>query len=261
MRSLVYRIFEIKFSLNMSFVLELSGNTSILSAEYFPPILLDGPHELALLSFQSWNSVSNINSRNNCFYYFDGSSEKVIQIPEGAYEITDIQTFLQQALKLDHSKHPLNPDQKIDLGDEAIILVGHSTTFQCELICRYLVDFSKPNNIGQILGFAKSQKAEPFKKCFSQDIIRILVVETIEISCSLISNSFLNSNKSQILHQVSVLEPPGYRIHDFPSYLIYLPVLTNEISNITLTLHDQNGRLIDFRKEHINIRLHLRKIK
>lgn len=245
----------------MSFVLELSGNTATLSAEYFPPILLDGAHELALLSFQSWNSISNVTLMNNCFYYFDGVTEKVIKIPEGAYEISDIEKFLQQALKSDHLKHPLNQNQKIDLGDEAIILTGHNTTFQSELICRFAVDFSKPNNIGQILGFAESQKAKPFEKCFSQDIIRILTVETIEISCSLISNSFINSNKSQILHQVSILVPPGFRINDCPRNLIYLPVSTNEISSITLTLHDQNGRLIDFRKEHINIRLHLRKMK
>ena len=245
----------------MSFVLELSGNTSVLSAEYFPPILLDGPHELALLSFQSWNSVANVTPDNNKFYYTVGKTQKVIEIQPGAYEILDIEKFLQRALKIDHLKNPLKPEQKIDLAEEAIIIVGHNTTFKCEIICRYHVDFSKPKNIGQILGFSDKQKAEPFKRCESEDIIKILTVETIDIHCSLVTNSFLNDNRSQILHQVNVLEPPGYKINDSPQNLIYLPVSTNEISSVVLSLRDQYGKLIDFRKEHINIRLHLRKIK
>ena len=204
----------------MYFLLELSGNKSVLSTQYFSYILLDGTLQLALLSFQSWNSVSNVTPENNKFYQTVGKTEKEIEIEPGVYEITNIEKILKRALKFENLKNPLKPEQKIDLGEEAIIFTEHNTTFKCEIICRYHIEFSKPKNIGRILGFSEKQKAEPFKRCKSKDIIKILTVKTIDIHCSLITNSFLNDNRSQILHKVNVLELPGYKISDSPQNLI-----------------------------------------
>ena len=242
----------------MSFVLELSGNESILRADYFPSIILDEDHEIALLSFQGWNSMANITPENNKFYYTVGNKHQIVQVETGSYEITDIEKYLQRALRPEHLKNPLKPEQK---QETSILLSGNNSTFRTEIISRYPIDFTKPQNIGQVLGFSDKQKCEPFKRCSSQDTIKILSVETIDLHCNLIKNSYYNDQKSQILHQVCILEPPGYKVNEMPSNLIYLPLTTREISSVVLSLRDQAGKLIDFRKEHINIRLHLRKIK
>lgn len=246
----------------MSFAIELSGRSSELRANYFPPIILNGNYELALVSLQAWNSVANISSENNKFYYIDDENkEKVLEIPEGAYEVSQIQEYLQRALKPEHVKKPLvQPDQKFELEDQPIILVGNQATFKTEIVCRYRIDFSKPQNIGSLLGFKNDRICEAFVRCHGDEIIQILSVESVNIECSIISNSYYNDSRSQILHKLSILEPPGYKISDTPQNLLYLPVTVSEISEICLRLTDERGKLVDFRNEFICIRLHLRKI-
>ena len=106
----------------MSFVLKLSGNTSVLKANYFPPIILDGEFEVAVIFMETWNSIANITSKNNKFYY---DQNKEITIPEGSYEISDIQKYLARQLKAEHIKHPTP-----DFGKEAIVLVGNHSTLK-----------------------------------------------------------------------------------------------------------------------------------
>lgn len=53
-----------------SLTLMLSGNSSNLTAEYFPPIELDrGDYVCGLVDFQTYNSIPNIDEKNNKFYY------------------------------------------------------------------------------------------------------------------------------------------------------------------------------------------------
>ena len=51
-----------------SVTLSLTGNATILSVNYFPPINLYEDSEIALLCLQSFNSFPNINDNNNKSY-------------------------------------------------------------------------------------------------------------------------------------------------------------------------------------------------
>lgn len=51
----------------------------------------------------------------------------------------------------------------------------------------------------------------------------------------------------------------GYKITETPFQIIYLPVSVDEISQLALSVVDQDNKLIDFRKEQILIRIHLKK--
>lgn len=245
----------------MSFQLQLSGNSSTFSAVYFPPIVLKKNSELALLSIDTWNSFANINSKNNEFHYKINGKEEVIKIPTGSYEITDIECYLQKALRPKHLKNPLTDDQKIIFGDDKpLILRGNHSTFKTEFVCRYDVNFSKPKSIGTLLGFKGDKKYEAFKLHESNDIIQILRVETLNLECNLITNSYKNGTRSQILYSVNISTPPGYKIRDHPVNLLFLPLNTREIDQIEIKLTDQNGKLVDLRGEHTSIRLYLREI-
>lgn len=48
----------------------LSGKTSELEANFFPPITLDGDYVCGLVDFQSYMSIPNITSRNNRIHYY-----------------------------------------------------------------------------------------------------------------------------------------------------------------------------------------------
>ena len=73
-----------------------SGTSSILSADFYPPIeLKDDTYVLGLINFESFNSIPNIDNDNNAIS-IDGET---ITIPVGSYEINDINECIQSALK------------------------------------------------------------------------------------------------------------------------------------------------------------------
>ena len=50
---------------------------------------------------------------------------------------------------------------------------------------------------------------------------------------------------------------PGFKIIEIPTQVIYLPLTTKTINNIQIRIVDQDGTLVNFRGEVINMRLHI----
>lgn len=90
----------------MSFTFTLSGNESVLSADY-PAIDLDPEAEyvIGLISFETFNTIPNIESHNNKFYCIDEDGLRhIVTIPEGSYEIDDINKYIRRALGIDRGR-------------------------------------------------------------------------------------------------------------------------------------------------------------
>ena len=51
---------------------------------------------------------------------------------------------------------------------------------------------------------------------------------------------------------------PGQKILEAPSNLIYLPVIVDVISTLSVWQTDQDGKVLDLRAEELTIRFHLR---
>ena len=239
----------------MAFTITLTDSTSVLKANFFPPIELNTDYEIGLVSFSTWNSVPNVTEKNNKFYYGD---DKKIEIPVGSYEIEDIQNYLAE--KLTDEFLSMTEKEKLILNNQPIQLYGDKTLLKSVLTCKYPVNFVKPNNIGSILGF-KDVILEPLKKHISNDLVSIIQTEYLAISCNLVKNSYKNGDLNRILHTSMLTVPPGYKIVEFPSSIIYLPVVDRTISNIEVTICDQNNNLVDLRGENSSIQLHLRPIQ
>ena len=75
-----------------SFTLTLSGESSVLESYYFPPIDLSPQKKyvLGLIELLTFNAIPNID--NNCNKVYVG--EKIIVLPTGSYEITDINKYI-----------------------------------------------------------------------------------------------------------------------------------------------------------------------
>jgi hypothetical protein len=63
-----------------SISLIFSSNTSDWTTPIYPPIILDDPknYEVALIDLETYYSFPNIDSKNNQFKYFNGSTSKTI---------------------------------------------------------------------------------------------------------------------------------------------------------------------------------------
>lgn len=231
----------------MSIILTLTGHSSILSIDFQPPIQLDQVFGLALLSFHSYNSIPNI-EKGSKFYLKEKTTKKLItiEIPEGSYEIGDIEKYILENLKTKLKK------------EISFTLKPNNNTLKCELYSdTFDIDFNPSDCIRKILGFSKNylKAGKQYSSDLSVDIIK---VRTIHIDTNITSKAFYNDKPSHTIYEFAVAADPGFAIDETPQHLIYLPVSTTEIHNITLKILDQDSELVDFRGEKIIVRLELR---
>lgn len=254
----------------MSITISLTGNTSTLVGEYFPPIELPTNYVCGLIDFVAFNSIPNVDVYNNLFHI----GNHVITIPVGSYELEDIDFFLNSSLR--------------DI-DESIYLIieANNNTLKTEITSSMDIDFSQPNSIGKLLGFSKrklevnstkyyntDQNLQNDKslevviidvnslnttKLFESDLpTHITNVNTIRIESNLTTGSFINNTSDHTIHEFPLDVPPGYKINEKPRNVIYLPVNCQQINNITIRILNQDGELINFRGEKITLRLHFK---
>lgn len=226
----------------MSRTLSLCGTSSILTTDYFPPIDLNGVYECGLIDFITYNSIPNVDETNNLFYFGD----KVYTLPIGSYEISDISDFMESILLA--QKHT----------DLYLNIRGNNNTLSTEITGSEIIDFSKERSIGPLLGF-KKRTLEPDVTHYSDHIVNISKVNSIRVECNIISGSYFNDKPTHTIYEFSPDVEPGYKINQCPRNVIYLPINVQQVNTLVVKIVDQNGDLINFRGEDINIRLHLRK--
>lgn len=231
----------------MSITFTLHGTSNILQTNFYPPIdISNESYEIALIGLYTYNTIPNIEKGTNKFYY---DNDKVITIPTGAYEISNLEKYLKLKLRETHALKKEN---------EIITLRANNNTIKSELHCEYNVDFSPSDSIGKILGFSGNEILSAKKWHFSDLPVNIIKVTSIRVECNIVKGSYYGSEESHTLYEFSPQVDPGYAINIEPRNHIYLAVNTRTISNITLKLIDQDGHPVNLRGEKIVIRLELR---
>lgn len=219
----------------------ISGKGSTLSCDIFPTFeASDGDYVIGLVDLATFNSIPNIETGvNDKFYYGD----KEITLDEGSYEIENIERFLSESIE----------------PGESLSLKANNNTLKSEIKCTKQIDFSKDDSIGSLLGFS-SGVLEANKKHVSDQPIKIIKVNTIRVECNLVKGSFDNGKEGHVLHEFFPDVGPGYKIIEVPSTIIYLPLNVRRVSNISVSLRDQDGNLVNFRDEIVSLRLHIKKL-
>lgn len=228
----------------MSLTFTFTGTESTLSADFFPAVEIDDGHEweIGMLSFESYNSIPNVNKSNNVFHF--GNNLRIV-IPVGAYEVADIADYIQMMLwKVDKT-------WKIEL-------TTNNNTLRTLIKCNFPVDLTPSDSIGRLLGF-KEAKLNANEELATFNVTDIFKVNSILMECNLVTGSYINGRPAHYIYQFYPSVSPGFKLIEEPSPVIYLPITTNVITNITLRLVDQDGRQVDFQGERITVRLHLRR--
>lgn len=236
-----------------SYTVSIDGNKSTLRCKLFPALTLskDKQWEAALLDFTTYNSIPNVTrDENNQLHYFKEYNEEskiysspgTITLQTGSYEIEDLNKIMQE-----------------ELGRSNILLQANNNLLKAEIKSSFYLDFTKPYSIGSLLGFPKETPIlNPNILHTGTETVNIVKVNTINITCNIVQGSYKDGVNKHILHTFYPTVPPGFKIIDKPHNLVYLPLNSTYISDIELNVLDQDGNFVDFRRETISVRLHIK---
>lgn len=233
-----------------SYTFTLTGKEAELVCYFNPPIYLsdNSEYEMALLNFETFNSIPNVDESNNLLHYeTDKGILETVEIPVGIYDIDDIEKAIESTLT------------KASKTEIVIKVSGNNNTQRVNVKANVKLNLSKDKSIGSLLGFDK-KILEANMLHTSDFIANINKVNVIQVYCNLTSGSYINGEPVHVLYQFFPKVPAGFKIIESPQEPIYLPVSMKVISLLIVRLLDQSGEPVNFQHEEITVTFHLRKL-
>ena len=187
--------------MDTTLTLSLSGQSSILEAEFFPPIELskNKSYVLGLVELLTFNTIPNIDESNNKFYIV--GEETPITVPTGSYEIDDLEKYLTKKLEV----------KKITLK-----LKANNNTLHCSIKCSHQINFNPDDSLAGLLGFIP--QIIPANKLVESDHpVKILRVNALRVECNLTAGAYLNGEQVHTIHEFFPAVPPGFKIIEIPA--------------------------------------------
>lgn len=238
-----------------SFYILVSGKSTRIRTKFNPLIQLDRAkqYEMALVNLETYYSFPNIDATNNNFRYSpdNGATWVDIDIPEGSYEITDINDYVKRIMKDNGHCDSVNDTYYISIGPN-----NNTLKSVVDIAANYKVDFTTANSIRTVLGFNSQVYPEGYNE--SESIVNILSISSLRITSDIVASSCTNGGTENVVYSFFPNVGPGYKIIQEPLDLIYLPVTLSTISQMETKLVDQNGNLLNLRGEELSIRFHIR---
>ena len=215
----------------------VSNNKTQFTTRFNPPIQLDKNkrYEIALVNLETYYSFPNIDATNNYFKYSPdaGTTWSEIYIPEGSYDIRDMNDLIQSRMRQNGHYDSINEDYYI-------MISANTNTLRSILMLEnnYQVDFSQPNSISSVLGFNNNIYTQEFQE--SENVVNILDINSLLVNLDIISGSYVNGATLNTIYSFFPNVSPGYKIIETPRNLVYLPVTLDTIHSLETTLTDQD---------------------
>ena len=229
----------------------VSDTKTRIRTEYNPSISLDHKkkYEMALVNLETYYSFPNVTSSNNKFKYSpnNGVNWYTITILTGSYELSAINTFIKRTMQANGHWDKTNNEYLVK------ILADYATLKSVLYISKnYKVDFNIANSIRSILGFDAGVYSEGYHE--SQRIVNIMSVNSILVNNSCVGGAYVNGSQQPTIFSFFPNSSPGYKIVEWPTNLVYLPITLNTITIMETWITDQDGKELDLRGEVITIR-------
>ncbi len=228
-----------------------------------PISLEDGDYTIGLINMAVYNSIFNITEANNNLRYSkdDGVTWIDIDIPEGAYEITQINDEIHRQLELNDDVF-----NDIESNGYPIELLANLSTQKSIIELRtapninspFQVDLTATNSIASLLGFDPQILTEEYNT--SENKVNIITIDKLHLCCDCIEGSILNGQASSILFSFVLDAGPGYKIVKEPNVILYKKIIKSNLENLYFYLIDDDGNEIDLQGETLTFTTQLLKM-
>lgn len=243
----------------------IGGKSENFSVYYNPPIKLDynKQYEIGLDSCYLWYSWYNISAAlgNNIFKYHNGTAWSSITIPDGSYNIDDLNSTIKELI--DKSEKTLDEEDVTKKASANITMKANYNTLKVEITLKngYQIDFT--DDVGRIrllLGFDE-KKLKKNGVYVGENPVNITNVSTVYIHCSLVDSAYENSTSSGVIYAFSPNVPPGYQIQIQPYSINWLPLQgINNIPKIQMRITNQDGVEVELNNETVTYTLRIREV-
>lgn len=234
-----------------SITVTMTGNGPSITTHFHPEIELNGRfnYSCCLLDFSTSDSLI-VNKTNNKLHYqlvkkFRLDQYGIIEMPVGVYGFEDIARFIEKEME--------------KLGHKLTLKVNTSTMkTNIDVPLDICLDFTRHNSIGNLLGF-DGRICGGGEHVSERRVPNIHDLTTIRINCDLVAGSFHNGIPTHTIHEFSPKDNSEYKINEQPMNLIYLPIVRRRIDNISISVVDHNGKLINLHGKQISCRIHIKR--
>ena len=166
-----------------------------------------------------------------------------IELTPGVYELVDINNAIKQKI------HESDYDFKIDIIPDTISMKSVLTTSNS-------IHFNSRLNI--LLGF--TNKDYPPGTHTSEKPVMITTTDKVYLKCDCVDGSIVNGIREQILFSFNLSAPPGYKIINNPTTVLYKKINKTRLDQIQFFLEDSNHNPVDFNNETLTFTIQIIKI-
>ena len=166
-----------------------------------------------------------------------------IELTPGVYELVDINNAIKQKI------HESDYDFKIDIIPDTISMKSVLTTSNS-------IHFNSRLNI--LLGF--TNKDYPPGTHTSEKPVMITTTDKVHLKCDCVDGSIVNGIREQILFSFNLSAPPGYKIINNPTTVLYKKINKTRLDQIQFFLEDSNHNPVDFNNETLTFTIQIIKI-
>ena len=71
-------------------------------------------------------------------------------------------------------------------------------------------------------------------------------IDEVNLNCKRVDRSHVNGGKENFLFTFSLSAPPGVRVFGEPTSILFENVNIDNIDDITISLQEEDGRVLDF---------------
>ena len=213
-------------------------------------------YSIALYNYSMWYSWFNITASNNQFRYYNGTTLKIITIPNGNYGVSDLNLAIKNGI--------------LTAGDEPnnIAFSSNFNTLRVEVVLlnNYQVDFrdANSNNFRVLFGFNDALITTSSSGSLVPNITNS--IDNVNIGCSLVStqDNFINNKNNNFIYSFVPSTGVGTNLSANGGIQnpLFLPIsIKGYVGKFNISVRDNNGNLIDLNNENVSITLVIKEEK